>query len=91
MHPMGDSQRTMLVLAHTGKDNALRSARLVADRLLAAGIDVRVTEDEEPALRCDGVTVVPARPDAAKDAELVFVLGGEPVAFLVVSVNFLVH
>ena len=67
----------MLVLAHTGKDNALRSARLVADRLLAAGIDVRVTEDEEPALRCDGVTVVPARPDAAKDAELVFVLGGD--------------
>ena len=67
----------MLVLAHTGKDNALSSARLVADRLLAAGIDVRVTEDEEPALRCDGVTVVPARPDAAKDAELVFVLGGD--------------
>jgi NAD+ kinase len=67
----------MLVLAHTGKDNALRSARLVIGRLLAAGIDVRVTEDEALALRCDGVTVVPDGPDAAKDAELVFVLGGD--------------
>jgi NAD+ kinase len=67
----------MLVLAHTGKENALRSARLVASRLLAAGIDVRITEEEAPELRCDGATIVPAGTDAAKDAELVFVLGGD--------------
>ncbi len=43
LHPMGESQRTMLVLAHTGKENARRSARLVVDRLTAAGVAVRVT------------------------------------------------
>ena len=58
---MGE-QRTMLVLAHTGKENALRSARLVIERLIAAGVAVRVTDDEVPALRCAGATVVPAGP-----------------------------
>jgi NAD+ kinase len=77
LHPMGDSQRTVLVLAHTGRENALRSARLVISRLTAAGIVVRVMESEAPALACEAATVVPAGPDAAADAELVFVLGGD--------------
>ena len=34
-------QRTVLVTAHIGRENALRSARFVADRLTAAGIAVR--------------------------------------------------
>ena len=34
-------QRMVLVTAHTGRENALRSARFVADRLAAAGIAVR--------------------------------------------------
>ena len=74
---MPDSHRTMLVLAHTGKEDALRSARFVIERLIAAGITVRVTEDEMPALRCAAVTAVPAGPEAAKGAELVIVLGGD--------------
>ena len=74
---MPDSPRTMLVLAHTGKENALRSARFVIERLIAAGITVRVTEDEAPDLRCAGVTEVQAGPEAAKGAELVIVLGGD--------------
>lgn len=74
---MGEIQRTMLVLAHTGRENALRSARLVISRLAAAGIEVRVTEEEAPALAPEGAMVVPAGPDAAKGAELVFVLGGD--------------
>src|SRR5215469_6884510 len=74
---MGESQRTMLVLAHTGRENALRSARLVISRLTAAGIEVRVTEEDAPALAADGAMVVPTGPEAAKDAELVFVLGGD--------------
>src|SRR5215471_10593400 len=74
---MPDSNRTMLVLAHTGKANALRSARLVVERLVAAGVAVRVTEEEAPTLACAGATVLPAGPDAAKDAELVIVLGGD--------------
>jgi NAD+ kinase len=74
---MADSQRTMLVLAHTGRENALRSARLVIERLTAAGIAVRVTEAEAPALSCPGVAAAPAGPEAAKGAELVIVLGGD--------------
>jgi NAD+ kinase len=67
----------MLVLAHTGKDNALNSARLVIERLLAAGVAVRVTEAEAPDLACAGVIVVPGGPEAAKGAELLIVLGGD--------------
>ena len=74
---MGDSQRTVLVLAHTGRENAVRSARLVISRLTAAGIEVRITEPEAGALGSGGAIVVPSGPDAAAGAELVFVLGGD--------------
>src|SRR5215469_12750262 len=74
---MGESQRTMLVLAHTGRENARRSARLVVDRLTTAGIEVRVIETESRALGCGGAIVVPAGPEAAEGAELVIVLGGD--------------
>ena len=67
----------MLVLAHTGKENARRSARLVVDRLTAAGVAVRVTDAEERIAHCTGATVFPAGPDAARGAELVIVLGGD--------------
>jgi NAD+ kinase len=67
----------MLVLAHTRREKALRSARFVIGRLAAAGIAVRVIEDEAPALSCPGVSVAPAGPDAAKGSELVIVLGGD--------------
>jgi NAD+ kinase len=67
-------QRTVLVMAHTGKKTALRSARLVAERLTAAGIAVRTlaTEFSSP-----GAEEVPASPEAAEGAELVIVLGGD--------------
>ena len=67
----------MLVLAHTGRESARRSARQVIERLAAAGVAVRVTEAEVPALECAGATVVPAGPSAAEGAELVIVLGGD--------------
>jgi NAD+ kinase len=72
-----NSNRTMLVLAHTGKEKALRSARFVIERLIAAGVAVRITDGEAAALECAGATVVPAGPEAAKGAELVIVLGGD--------------
>jgi NAD+ kinase len=72
-----DSKRTMLVLAHTGRESARRSARQVIERLTAAGVAARVTDAEAPALECAGATVVPAGPEAAKGAELVIVLGGD--------------
>jgi NAD+ kinase len=63
----------MLVTAHPGRESALRSARLVTERLTAAGIAVRTLEGE---LSCPGaVEVTPPR--AAEGAELVIVLGGD--------------
>jgi NAD+ kinase len=74
---MAESKRTMLVLAHTGRESARLSATRVIDRLTAAGVAVRVTDAEVPALECANATVVPAGPRAAEGAELVIVLGGD--------------
>jgi NAD+ kinase len=71
------AKRTVLVMAHTGRPAAVASARLVADMLLSAGIAVRVVETEAADLRCVGADVVPATPEAAREAEMVIVLGGD--------------
>jgi NAD+ kinase len=70
-------KRIVLVVAHTGRPAAVRNARLVVDRLTAAGINVRVLGTEAADLRCAGADVVPAEPAAAADAEMVIVLGGD--------------
>ncbi|HEX3192224.1 MAG TPA: NAD kinase [Streptosporangiaceae bacterium] len=67
-------QRTVLVTAHIGRENALRSARFVADRLTAAGIAVRTLAGE---FSCPGAQEVPLSAAAAEGAELVIVLGGD--------------
>jgi NAD+ kinase len=64
----------VLVTAHTGRENALRSARFVADRLTAAGIAVRTLAGE---FASPGTQEVPASATAAEGAELVIVLGGD--------------
>jgi NAD+ kinase len=70
-------KRTVLVVAHTGRPAAVNNARLVVDRLTAAGINVRVLATEAADLRCAGADVVPAAPAAAADTEMVIVLGGD--------------
>jgi NAD+ kinase len=67
----------MLVMVHTGRKQALDSARLVIDRLCAAGITARVTSPEADVIACPGMTVVPPDAGAADGAELVIVLGGD--------------
>jgi NAD+ kinase len=67
-------QRTVLVTAHTGRENALRSARFVAERLSAAGIAVRTLAGE---FASPGAHEVPSGAGAAEGAELVIVLGGD--------------
>jgi len=67
-------QRTVLVTAHIGRENALRSARFVAVRLTAAGIAVRTLAGE---FSSPGAHEVPASDTAAEGAELVIVLGGD--------------
>ena len=68
------AQRTMLVTAHTGRENAVRSARLVARRLTDAGISVRTITGE---ISYPGAQEVPSSAEAAEGAELVIVLGGD--------------
>jgi NAD+ kinase len=67
-------QRTVLVMAHMGKESALRSAQLVAEKLAAADLIVRTLAGE---LSCPGAEEVPASVEAAEGAELVIVLGGD--------------
>jgi NAD+ kinase len=69
--------RTVLVTAHTGREAAVDSARLVINRLVTAGIQVRVLDVEAGDIGCHGIDVVPCDPLAAKDAEMLIVLGGD--------------
>jgi len=64
----------MVVEAHTGRENAVRSAQQVIKWLTAAGIAVRTIAGE---LSCPGAEEVPAGDGAAEGAELVIVLGGD--------------
>ncbi|MDQ4085220.1 MAG: NAD kinase [Actinomycetota bacterium] len=73
VHP----SRTVLVVAHTGRPNALEVAQQAVRRLAAAGITVRMLDDEAPALGADGCEVVPPGIDAAQGCEVVVVIGGD--------------
>ncbi|MQY08454.1 NAD kinase [Actinomadura macrotermitis] len=75
--PTAREHRTVLVVAHTGRPEAVRSAHLVIERLTAAGITVRVLKGEAEDIGCAGVDVMPSGPAAAEGAELVMVLGGD--------------
>jgi NAD+ kinase len=69
----------MLLVAHTGRPAGVRVARLVLRRLSAAGVTVRVLEPEaaEADLGAGGAEVVPVSPQAARDTEMVLVIGGD--------------
>lgn len=69
--------RSMLLVCHTGRAEAVAAARDVAHFLLEAGIEVRVVENEADQLSIDGAQVVPSKPESASGAELVIVLGGD--------------
>ncbi|MEU6742961.1 NAD kinase [Streptosporangium sandarakinum] len=71
------TKRTVLVTAHTGRQAAVESARLVIGRLLEAGVAVRVLGSEAEAVACAGADVVPATAMAVQDAEMMIVLGGD--------------
>jgi NAD+ kinase len=63
----------MLVTAHTGRQNALHKARLVAERLRAAGIGVQVLKSEAHELDLPDAE----ESDDLAHAELIIVLGGD--------------
>jgi NAD+ kinase len=72
-----NTKRTVLVTVHTGRDAAVSSAQLVIDRLVSAGLSVRVHEAEAGALGRSDVDVVADSPAAVEDVELILVLGGD--------------
>ncbi len=75
MGPVGE--RTIFLLAHTGRVEARRTAQLVAGRLADAGVGVRVLADEQVHLALPEVEVVDDHIQAADGCELVIVLGGD--------------
>jgi NAD+ kinase len=76
-HVNGNDKRSVLIVTHTGRPGAVRSAQLVLSRLEQAGIAARVLDSEAEDLRCAGVDVMPVSGAAAEGAEMVIVLGGD--------------
>jgi NAD+ kinase len=69
--------RSVLVLAHTGRQATADAARHLVDRLQEAGVEVRALADEAADLGLSGVRVCDGDSGAADAAELVLVLGGD--------------
>ena len=69
--------RSVLLVCHTGRAEAVAAARDVARFLGEAAIDVRVLESEAVDLALANAAVVPNEPDGARGAEAVIVLGGD--------------
>src|SRR4051794_41875898 len=74
---MSRDKRSVLVVTHTGRPGAVRSANLVIGRLAEAGITVRVLDEEAAELDCAGADIMPVSAAACEDAEMVIVLGGD--------------
>jgi NAD+ kinase len=72
--------RTVLLVTHTGRPEAVEVATAVAKRLMASDIGVRLLEDEAPQLPIagsGGPTMVVPDADAAAGCELALVIGGD--------------
>ncbi|CAM3646030.1 NAD kinase [Nocardiopsis rhodophaea] len=77
----GRSDRSVLLLVHTGRAAAMRSAKLVHRSLTQEGLTVRMPSAEADDLKQAGYELDPIEvtrgPDTADGAELVMVLGGD--------------
>jgi NAD+ kinase len=72
-----ETPRRVLLTVHTGRRDIVELARTSAHRLMAGGIVVRLLEDEAEALDLPEAEVVAPDADAAHDAEIVMVFGGD--------------
>ncbi|MFC4565329.1 NAD kinase [Nocardiopsis mangrovi] len=77
----GSAERSVLLIAHTGRAAALRSVELVHRSLTEAGLTVRMLDSEADEFKREGYDLHPVevvqRSAAAEGAELVMVLGGD--------------
>src|SRR5258707_808375 len=71
------ANRGMLLVVHTGRPEAIQTARVVAQSLRSASVTVRVLKSEADDLGCQDVTIVPPSPQASEGAEMVLVIGGD--------------
>ena len=69
--------RSVLVLAHTGRSRTAEAARTAAERLLAAGLEVRLLAEEAEEIAVPGAVVCPTDEHAPVGVEVVLVLGGD--------------
>ncbi|MFI5735536.1 NAD kinase [Kribbella sp. NPDC051587] len=69
--------RRVLVVTHTGRDEAVEVARAAHRLLTDAGLLVRLLADEAEALKLDPVEIADNPEKAALDVELIIVLGGD--------------
>ncbi len=69
--------RVVLLVAHTGRPEALRVSRALITRLSELGLAVRVLEPEATALASPAAEVAPGSSAAAVGAEVVLVVGGD--------------
>ncbi|MER8104026.1 NAD kinase [Kitasatospora sp. NPDC094016] len=75
---MSDEERTVFLIAHTGRAAALRSVEALVHGLLKAGIRIRLLASEALDLDLpDGVEKVAGGPGAADGCELILVAGGD--------------
>jgi NAD+ kinase len=69
--------RTVLLIAHTGRPQAVDVACAVSKRLMDSAIAVRLLADDESDLVIPHTEAVTSGPDAARDCEIAVVLGGD--------------
>ena len=70
-------RRSVLLVVHTGRSDAVDRAREVAGKLASADVAVRVLDEEEDQLAIDGALVVPGDASSAEGVDVVLVLGGD--------------
>ncbi len=73
----GAAPRTVLLVTHTGRAEAVEVATAVAKRLMASDIRLRLLADEAPDLPISGGDIVASDGDAAGGCELTVVIGGD--------------
>jgi NAD+ kinase len=82
-HPPSDGLRRVLLLAHTGRDDAREVAREFCKALTGHGIVVRLLAEEardlelDPSLFDPTIETTPVGPEAALGCELAVVIGGD--------------
>ena len=69
--------RSVLLLAHTGRDDIADAARHATHRLQDAGVEVRALAKEAADIGLTGIQHCDDGPGSAAGAELVLVLGGD--------------